>query len=97
MCTAMARLEEECRQRGFKNGLEAGREAGRKAGMEEGIKEGRKEGIKEGRKEGIEQGILKKAKELAIKLYKKGNSLEAIAELVEVQVPQIEEWIKEES
>ena len=61
MCTAMARLEEECRQRGFR------------------------------------EGIVRKAKELAIKLYKRGNSLEAIAELVEVQVPQIEEWIKEES
>ena len=61
MCTAMARLEEECRKRGFR------------------------------------EGIVRKAKELAIKLYKRGNSLETIAELVEVQVPQIEEWIKEES
>lgn len=73
MCTAMAGLEEECRQRGFKNGMEAGR------------KVGIKEGMQEGRKEGMEQGILEKAREVAIKLYKNGNSLEAIAELVEVK------------
>ena len=51
------------------------------------------EGIESGLKRGLEQGEQKKAKELAIKLYKKGESLEAISELVEVPVSQLEEWL----
>ena len=39
---------------------------------------------------GIEIGEKKKAKELAIKLYKKGSSLETISELIEVPVSQLE-------
>ena len=43
---------------------------------------------------GIEIGEKKKAKELAIKLYKKGSSLETISELIEVPVSQLEEWLE---
>ena len=44
--------------------------------------------------EKIEIGEKKKAKELAIKLYKKGSSLETISELIEVPVSQLEEWLE---
>ena len=43
---------------------------------------------------GIKIGEKKKAKELAIKLYKKGSSLETISELIEVPVSQLEEWLE---
>ena len=46
---------------------------------------------------GIEIGEKKKAKELAIKLYKKGSSLETISELIEVPVSQLEEWLELEA
>ena len=51
-------------------------------------------GIEIGIEAGIEIGEKKKAKELAIKLYKKGSSLEAISELIEVPVSQLEEWLE---
>lgn len=42
---------------------------------------------------GIEIGEKKKAKELAIKLYKKGSSLGDHFRIIEVPVSQLEEWL----
>ena len=56
---------------------------------------GAKYGKTEGIAEGIAAGELKKAKEMALKLYKRGDSVEKIAEFVEVPVPLVEKWFTE--
>ena len=53
----------------------------------------RQEGIDIGRQEGIEQGELKKAKETALNLFKMGIGAEKIAEIVNVSISLVKEWL----
>ena len=61
--------------------------------LQTGRKEGREEGRKEGRKEGREEGRKKQAMETALKLKKKGHSLEDIAECVDFDVETVRKWL----
>jgi predicted transposase/invertase (TIGR01784 family) len=63
------------------------REANAKA---EGIAIGEARGKVEGKAEGIAEGELKKVRALALKMLKKGNSIEDIADLTELSVEEIE-------
>ena len=49
--------------------------------------------IDESKQEGMAAGELNKAKKMALKMYKKGDSIEEIAEMAEVSVDQVKEWI----
>lgn len=44
-------------------------------------------------KDAAEAGAYQKAKSTALKLYKKGNSVEDIADSLEVSVKEVEEWL----
>ena len=57
------------------------------------IDESKQEGIAEGKAEGMAAGELNKAKKMALKMYKKGDSIEEIAEMAEFSVDQVKEWI----
>ena len=57
------------------------------------IDESKQEGKAEGKAEGMAVGELNKAKKMALKMYKKGDSIEEIAEMVEFSVDQVKEWI----
>ena len=57
------------------------------------LQTGRKEGRKEGRKKGREEGRKKQAMETALKLKKKGHSLEDIAECVDFDVETVRKWL----
>ena len=50
-------------------------------------------GRKEGRKEGREEGRKKQAMETALKLKKKGHSLEDIAECVDFDIETVRKWL----
>ena len=60
---------------------------------EAALQTGRKEGREEGRKEGREEGRKKQAMETALKLKKKGHSLEDIAECVDFDVETVRKWL----
>ena len=60
----------------------------------EGIELGRQEGIELGKQEGIELGELKKAKETALNLYAIGMGAEKIAEVVNVRISLVKEWLE---
>lgn len=51
------------------------------------------EGRKEGRAEGRTEGELAKAKKTAQKMFCRGNDLIDIAEILEVSIQQVEEWV----
>jgi len=86
---------EELTTRGLKEGLEKGLEKGRAEGMEKGIKEGLKEGIREGLEKGRAEGKIEEKTEIALKLLKKGMSMEDVSDATELSKEQIEQLIKE--
>lgn len=44
-------------------------------------------------KDMIDEGIATKAKKMAIKMYQNGDSIEKIAEIAEVSMDQVKEWL----
>ena len=74
-------------------GRELGREEGRELGREEGRELGREEGRELGREEGREEGRIRQAKVTALKLQKKGHSIEDIAECVDFDEETVKEWL----
>ena len=60
---------------------------------EEQKNEGRELGREEGRKEGREEGRIRQAKVTALKLQKKGHSIEDIAECVEFDEETVKKWL----
>ena len=70
-----------------------GRELGREEGRELGREEGREEGRELGREEGREEGRIRQAKITALKLQKKGHSIEDIAECVDFDEETVKEWL----
>lgn len=54
---------------------------------------GAKDGKLEGIAEGMAAGELNKAKKMAIRMYKDGDSIEKIAKTADVPVEQVKEWI----
>ena len=61
--------------------------------LQTGRKEGRKEGREKGREEGRKEGRKKQAMETALKLKKKGHSLEDIAECVDFDIETVRKWL----
>lgn len=59
------------------------------AAREEGLERGLKEGIEQG----LEQGKLEKARYTALNMHRKGYSSEIIAELLEVSIKNVQQWI----
>ena len=57
------------------------------------LQTGRKEGRKKGREEGRKEGRKKQAMETALKLKKKGHSLEDIAECVDFDIETVRKWL----
>ena len=74
-------------------GRELGREEGRELGREEGRELGREEGRELGREEGREEGRIRQAKVTALKLQKKGHSIEDIAECVDFDEETVKKWL----
>ena len=66
---------------------------GRELGREEGRELGREEGRELGREEGREEGRIRQAKVTALKLQKKGHSIEDIAECVEFDEETVKKWL----
>lgn len=63
-------------------------------GIEIGRKAGRKEGRRAGRKDGIRIGEMRKAKETALKLARKGTEIDVIADLLDVSAAIVKQWIE---
>lgn len=57
------------------------------------VREAHKEGRKEGHREGLAQGEIKKARETALVLAKRGVPAPDIAEIVEVSLKLVQEWL----
>lgn len=57
------------------------------------MEELRDESYAEGKADGIELGELKKAKTLALNMYKKGHSLREIADMLECSIDDVKEWV----
>jgi predicted transposase YdaD len=66
---------------------------GRELGREEGRELGREEGRELGREEGREEGRIRQAKVTALKLQKKGHSIEDIAECVDFDEETVKKWL----
>lgn len=49
--------------------------------------------IDESKTEGIAEGIAEGIKKIALKMYKNGDSIEKIAEIAEVSMDQVKEWL----
>ena len=62
-------------------------------GRELGREEGREEGRELGREEGREEGRIRQAKITALKLQKKGHSIEDIAECVDFDEETVKKWL----
>ena len=60
MCTALENLRLQCRQLGWREGVQEGWQEGRQKGLQEGhqagLKEGRQAGLKEGHQAGLKEG-----------------------------------------
>ena len=70
-----------------------GREQGREQGREEGEAIGIKKGEAIGRMEGEAIGRMEQAKATAIRMNKKGLSLEDIAEVIDFNIETIKKWL----
>lgn len=49
--------------------------------------------IDESKTEGIAEGFAEGIKKIALKMYKNGDSIEKIAEIAEVSMDQVKEWL----
>ena len=63
--------------------------------MDEGRQEGRQEGLQEGLQKGLQKGQQKAAKKTAKNMLKRGDSIEDIAEVLELPIETIKAWEKE--
>lgn len=54
------------------------------------IEVGREEGIEIGREEGIQEGAYYAKRKLALRLLSKGESLERVSELIEINIEELE-------
>lgn len=63
--------------------------------MDEGRQEGRQEGLQEGLQKGLQKGQQKAAKKTAKNMLKRGDSIEDIAEVLELPIETIKAWQKE--
>ena len=78
-----------------------GREEGRRVGEAIGIRKGeaigreagRKEGEAIGRTEGRKEGVMEQARATAIRMNKKGLSLEDIAEAIDFNIETVKKWL----
>ena len=70
-----------------------GREEGREEGEAIGREAGRKEGEAIGRTEGRKEGVVEQAKATAIRMNKKGLSLEDIAEAIDFNIETVKKWL----
>lgn len=61
--------------------------------IQDGREEGKMEGIAEGRKEGIAEGKMEQAKETAIRMKEKGYTDNAIADLLNVGLNMVQQWV----
>ncbi len=71
------------------------REEGWQEGWQGGWQDGWQDGIKQGRAEGRE-GIMNTKKVLAQKMSHRGDSVDAIADILDVDVEQVEQWLDED-
>ena len=62
-------------------------------GREEGREEGEAIGREAGRKEGRKEGVIEQAKATAIRMNKKGLSLEDIAEAIDFNIETVKKWL----
>ena len=61
---------------------------------EEDLKNQYKEGVEEGIKEGLDLGRMQMAQEIVLRLFQSGNSPEQIAQLTEIDVEAVKQWIE---
>ena len=52
------------------------------------------EGVEEGIKEGLDLGRMQMAQEIVLRLFQSGNSPEQIAQLTEIDVEAVKQWIE---
>ena len=83
----IARLDENTRRAEEHRNQEKAREEGRRDGREQGRREGREQGREQER-----QLQLQKTEASARKLYKRGVSVEEIAEILDIPADQIVHW-----
>ena len=67
-----------------------GREEGLAEGIEKGIEKGRAEGFQEGRAEGLQEGRAEGLESAARGMFKKGITLETIAEILDISIEDVE-------
>ena len=85
--------ERDLREEALAEGLEEGRAKGFEQGMEEGLAEGREKGLAEGREKGLAEGRNNLLIKQIQKKLAKGQSVEEIADALEVAVEEIKECI----
>ena len=91
MCQITERILEE----GKKAGKREGRREGKREGRREGKREGRREGRREGKLEGKREGKQEQARLTVLNLAKMGVPVEKIAEIVEVNIGLVKNWVEE--
>jgi flagellar biosynthesis/type III secretory pathway protein FliH len=73
------------REEGRREGMQEGKREGMREGMQKGIQEGKREGMQEGKREGMQEGMRK----VALKMKKRGISVDQIAEDTGLSVEEI--------
>ena len=63
--------------------------------LEDGIEIGIERGLKQGREEGREEGKIETKKKTAKKLFEKGQAVGDIADILEVDVVDVQIWLNE--
>jgi predicted transposase/invertase (TIGR01784 family) len=69
-------------------------ENARKVGLEKGLKEGLEKGLEQGIEQGLEKGIEKGIKEIALKIIKKGKSIDEVMDLTDLSRESVEELLR---
>jgi predicted transposase/invertase (TIGR01784 family) len=89
------KVYQEALEEGRQEGLQAGRQEGLQAGRQEGLQAGREAGREEGLRAGREEGQLAQLK-MVSKLLQRGDSLEEIADLLELEVEVVREMSQQQ-
>ncbi len=77
-----------------REGIAKGRIEGLEQGMEKGILKGMEKGILKGRVEGLEQGQAENQREIALRMLRKGLSIDLIHEYTELSGDEIRAFQK---
>ena len=85
----------EVEEKSLEKGMELGLEKGLEEGLEQGLEQGIEQGIEQGLEQGYSKGLEEKERTVIINAWKKGLSLEDVADLIEAPLEKVETVINE--